>query len=1066
MKSPLRILQLEDDPKDAELVQEKLANDGFACEATRVETETGFIASLEQGGFDLILADYSLPSFDGLSALKLARQKCPDVPFIFVAGTLGEDVAIEALKIGATDYVSKTGLSRLVSSVRRALREAQERRELSRAGEALREQANLLDLTHDTVFVRDMNNVITYWNRGAEERYGWSSEEAVGRVTHELTQTSFPAPLEEINTELLKTGRWEGELIHTRRDGRTVTVASRWALQRNESGSPVAILETNNDITERKQAEGARRQTEEKYRDLINASPDAICVIDADGIFVLVNPAGVELAGRPEAELIGSSLADTYLPEERHLFERRIEKLKAEGSFRFERKFVRENGEVIPVEVSLTALRGRYYQSIIRDISQRKRREALLAGENGVLEMVAKGDSLADILENLCLLVEEQSPGVLASILLMDPNGKQLRHGAAPNLPKAYTEAIDGAFIGPAVGSCGTAAHRAEQVIVSDIVVDPLWADFRELALPHALRACWSTPIFSSEGKVIGTFAMYYREPRSPTPLEQGTIKHITHLAGVAIQRKLAEAARRESESYLAEAQRLSHTGSWAWAPATGEIRYWSEETYRVLGFDPDAGPPRFEKFFGRLHLEDQDRVRELFGKAIAQNADFETDYRVVHPSGAVKDIHAVGHPVCDEAGHLVEFVGTVIDITESKRSEAALLASEQVARGQVEALAQSLDVLATAPDPERFIGQMLGTIGRLLSAQNVSLWLLDESGDSLLLRSSTSDGGKSTTPDPEHPFIKNPLLGKENPIVQELLFTAGPMVCDDLDTDPRVYGELGDYLRQTRTKRFLAVPLLVGGQVRGFVSIRHVDRASYRPEEIELTQALAHQVMLALQLNEFAEQGRRAAVLEERNRMARDIHDTLAQGFTGVIVQLEAAEDAISCGSRKEADNHLHRAGELARQSLSEARRSVHALRPHALQEYNFWEALKGSIKNTTVGTALHATFEAQGKLPELPQRWQENLLHIGQEALTNALKYAHARHFKTRLTYKAKKLRLELRDDGDGFKVKDRHDGVGLSGMRERVEQMGGELEITSGRGKGTKITVVLPGNGESIS
>ena len=281
---------------------------------------------------------------------------------------------------------------------------------------------------------------------------------------------------------------------------------------------------------------------------------------------------------------------------------------------------------------------------------------------------------------------------------------------------------------------------------------------------------------------------------------------------------------------------------------------------------------------------------------------------------------------------------------------------------------------------------------------------------------------------DPEHPFIKNPLLWKQNAVIQELLFTAGPVVCEDVETDPRINGEWGEYLKRNGTKRFLAVPLLVGGQVRGFVGIRHLDRASYRPEEIELTQALAHQVMLALQLNEFAEQGQRAAVFEERNRMARDIHDTLAQGFTGVIVQLEAAEDAISCGYRKEADDHLHRAGELARRSLSEARRSVHALRPQALEEHNFWDALKGSIKNTTAGTALHATFEAQGKLPELPQPWQENLLHIGQEALTNTLKYAHARNFKTRLTYKAKELRLELRDDGDGFKVKDRHDGVGL--------------------------------------
>src|SRR5882724_13354610 len=327
-------------------------------------------------------------------------------------------------------------------------------------------------------------------------------------------------------------------------------------------------------------------------------------------------------------------------------------------------------------------------------------------------------------------------------------------------------------------------------------------------------------------------------------------------------------------------------------------------------------------------------------------------------------------------------------EITERKRAEEALRASEQLARGQVEALAQSLDVLATAPEPEKFIGQMLSTIGRFLDAQSVTLWLLDKSTDSLVWRL-MAEGAKAAAPDPDHPFMRDPLFWRRNAAVQELLFTAGPVVCEDIEIDPRVTGEWRDYLKRKGTKRFLAVPILVGGQVRGFIGVRHANQASYRPEQIELTQALAHQVMLALQLNEFAEQSQRAAVLDERNRMARDIHDTLAQGFTGVIVQLEAAEDAVSCGCRKEADNHLHRAGELARRSLSEARRSVHALRPQALQEHNFWNALKGIIKNTTVGTALHATFAAQGKLPELPQPWQENLLHIGQEALTNTLKY-----------------------------------------------------------------------------
>jgi PAS domain S-box-containing protein len=134
--------------------------------------------------------------------------------------------------------------------------------DLKRAEGVLREQAGLLDLSHDTVFVRDMSDVITYWNRGAEALYGWSRDEAIGHASHRLTQTIFPAPLEQINEELLRTGRWEGELVHTKRDGSRVVVASRWSIQRDELGRPAAILETNNDVTQRKRAEEELRRSE------------------------------------------------------------------------------------------------------------------------------------------------------------------------------------------------------------------------------------------------------------------------------------------------------------------------------------------------------------------------------------------------------------------------------------------------------------------------------------------------------------------------------------------------------------------------------------------------------------------------------------------------------------------------------------------------------------------------------------------------------------------------------------------------------------------------------------
>jgi PAS domain S-box-containing protein len=318
------------------------------------------------------------------------------------------------------------------------------------------------------------------------------------------------------------------------------------------------------------------------------------------------------------------------------------------------------------------------------DITERKRAEVLLAGEKRLLEMIARGDSRALILEGACRLVEELASGSLSSILLLDSSANCLRHGAAPSLPKTYTEAIDGAVIGPSVGSCGTAAYWARQVIVSDIATDPLWAGYRDLALPHRLRACWSTPILSSAGNVLGTFAIYYREPHSPTTQERHVQERITHLASIAIEREQAEEALRRSEGYLAEAQRLTHTGSWAWNVANRRSVYWSQENYRLFGFDPEGGIPSDEAFYQRVHPEDRDRVRrEVFVERPAEGSHFDVVFRIVLPGGEIKYIRSTGHPVRNVSGDILEYVGTSIDVTERKRADEErerLLASERAA--------------------------------------------------------------------------------------------------------------------------------------------------------------------------------------------------------------------------------------------------------------------------------------------------------------------------------------------------------------------------------------------------
>src|SRR5919106_1121652 len=274
MHSPLRILHLEDDAKDAELLQAMLEAEGIASHVTRVDSQADFLASLEHGGFDLILADHTLPAFDGLSALRIALEKCPDVPFIFVSGTLGEEVAVEALKIGATDYVLKERLSRIVPSVQRALREAKEKAERQRAEEAARAMnarfEGILEIAQDAIIAVDSHHDIILFNQGAERVFGYTQTEVIGRPLDLLLPPRFEdvhhKHLEDFarSPDVARTMGQRREVSGRRKDGGEFPAEA--SISKLDLGSELVFTAILRDITERKRAEEELFEIRERFR--------------------------------------------------------------------------------------------------------------------------------------------------------------------------------------------------------------------------------------------------------------------------------------------------------------------------------------------------------------------------------------------------------------------------------------------------------------------------------------------------------------------------------------------------------------------------------------------------------------------------------------------------------------------------------------------------------------------------------------------------------------------------------------------------------------------------------
>jgi PAS domain S-box-containing protein len=407
---------------------------------------------------------------------------------------------------------------------------------------------------------------------------------------------------------------------------------------------------------------------------------DAVIVADKDENFVVFNPAAEHMFGAGPTDTKSHEWSQRYslfLPDKvtpfppHHLpLTRSIRGEEVNNVEMFVRHEKAPHG--IWTRVTGRPLRdsnGELLGGVIvcRDITQVKEEEFFRAGQSRVLEMIAADAALADVLTSLVLLMEGQAEGLRCSILLLNRDGKHVRHGAAPNLPEAYVKAVDGAPIGPRNGSCGTAMYTRRPVVVTDVMTDPLWADYRELAQICGLRACWSTPILSWQGDVLGSFAMYRQETRGPQPEEMRLTEIATHIAGIAIERQRQQEILRERDARINLAAESADLAFWVLYPEQGTA-WMSDKGRRIYGFDSNL-PLTSELILSRIHPDQRAAVKADYDRACALHGAFESEHRLLLPYGKTRWVIMRGRCLQDEHGNLLETIGVTLDVSAQKQA-------------------------------------------------------------------------------------------------------------------------------------------------------------------------------------------------------------------------------------------------------------------------------------------------------------------------------------------------------------------------------------------------------------
>lgn len=768
-----------------------------------------------------------------------------------------------------------------------------------------------------------------------------------------------------------------------------------------------------------KREEPSTRETH--LRGIFDSINDFIFIAEpGSGRILDVNLPACEQLGYTREELLSMTVLALGPPEEAESSRRALRSVTEAGNIVYERHLCRRDGTCIPCEVSARRilLEGRdVIVGMVRDISERKDAEAWRDGQNKVLAQLVAGAPLRTVLETVVLTMETRVAGAIGSILLLDDGGKHLRFGAAPHLPEELNRSLDGMEIGPASGACGTAAHERELVIIEDFESDPRGMGYRELSRRYQLRACWSQPVLSATGEVLGTFAMYYREPRRPTVDEQRQIAEAGNLVAVAIETTRNRNALMESETRFRAIFEQAAVGMAQVAP-DGHWMHVNQELCDMIGYTREELLQR--TFQDITYPEDLDTDLEFVRQMLAGEIQtYNLEKRYIRKDGSLVWIDLTVALVRKPAGEPKYFISVVEDISARKQAETALNERDEILRLFV---AHSPAAIGMFDNEMRYIA-----VSRR--------WLTDYG------------------------------LGDRNII--------GRGHYDIFPEIPQDWKDIHRRCLRGATERGEDDPFV---RADGHIDWVKWEICPWRKADggiggiIIFSELVTERKLAEQKLRETTRQletlSRRllAAQEDERRNVARELHDEIGQLLTVVKLDLQTVlrqpGTAALAPTLKEGMDSIDRV-------IARVRDLSLNLRPSMLDDLGLVPALRWLVQRQArhLGPDVEVILDLPLTLPRLPSEIETACFRITQEALTNAVRHAHASRISVTLAENGRDLILTVCDNGTGFHVAAMRNnalvggGFGLLGMQERVELNGGVFRITSKPEPGTTIEARFP-------